>query len=142
MIDCILSVYSKDNDVLLLLWVTWSIKCLSCTSSSLRSVRGGELSIWSKIHSVCWCLLPRIKEPLLSSISCLHPQDRKEKHTHKANPFEQSVDSFIISGWFPYFCLLILLPFSITQSPGPRQPVWFSYLTHHSVLGWEVCCMT
>lgn len=86
--------YSKDNDVLLLLlWFTWSIKCLSCTSSSLRSL----LWRWAfNLVKNSFCLLmsvAKIKEPSCCSISCLHPQEWKRKHTHKANPFEQS-------GWF------------------------------------------
>lgn len=86
--------YSKDNDVLLLLlWFTWSIKCLSCTSSSLRSL----LWRWAfNLVKNSFCLLmsvAKIKEPSCCSISCLHPQEWKRKHTQKANPFEQS-------GWF------------------------------------------
>lgn len=83
--------YSKDNDVLLLLLLfTWSIKCLSCTSSSLRSL----LWRWAfNLVKNSFCLLmsvAKIKEPSCCSISCLHPQEWKRKHTHKANPFEQS----------------------------------------------------
>ena len=84
--------YSKDNDVLLLLlWFTWSIKCLSCTSSSLRSL----LWRWAfNLVKNSFCLLmsvAKIKEPSCCSISCLHPQEWKRKHTHKANPAREYV---------------------------------------------------
>lgn len=67
---------------------TWSIKCLSCTSSSLKSL----LWRWAfNLVKNSFCRLmsvAKIKEPSCCSISCLHPQEWERKHTHKTNPSE------------------------------------------------------
>ena len=114
---------SEDNDFFLLLF-TWSIKCLSCTSSSLKSL----LWRWAfNLVKNSFCLLmsvAKIKEPSCCSISCLHPQEWKRKHTHKSNPFEEG-DWLILSssgGLYSHFCLWFCL---LHRIPVLAAREWF-----------------
>lgn len=46
---------------------------------------GGELSIWSKIHSACWCLLPRSRSPVAVQYPvCIHKNERENTHREKS----------------------------------------------------------
>lgn len=113
--------------IMALLLFTWSRKCLSCTSSSLKSL------FWRWAFNLVknsFCLLmsvAKIKEPSCCSISCLHPQEWKRKHTQRENPFEEGIDS-VINRWLAisFLPLTLFIPQSSSASQSKSE-----FLTRH-----------
>lgn len=88
---------------------------------------GGELSIWSKIHSACWCLLPRSRSPVAVQYPvCIHKNERENTHREKIL-LRRVIDS-VINRWLAISFLPLIL--FITQSSSPPQSK-SEFLTHH-----------
>lgn len=123
---------SEGNDFFLLLLFTWSIKCLSCTSSRLKSL----LWRWAfNLVKNSFCLLmsvAKIKEPSCCSIFCLHPQEWKRKHTHKANSFEEG-DGFC---HHQVACTLISASDSVYYTESQSLQPESDSFTHHRFCPW------
>ena len=136
--------YSKDNDVFLLLLFTWSIKCLSCTSSSLRSL----LWRWAfNLVKNSFCLLmsvAKIKEPSCCSISCLHPQEWKRKHTQSKSLWAEWLTLSSSGDLFSYFCLWycwlhrVLVPCSPSVIHPPSLCPWMGGMPRTEQSDWNL----
>lgn len=127
---------SEDNGLFWLLLFTWSIKCLSWISSSLKSL----LWRWAfNLVKNSFCLLmsvAKIKEPSCCSISCLHPQEGKRKHTHTHSKSLWGGWLILSSsdGFYSHFCLWFCLLYRV---PVPCSLRVTLSLTIPFVLGWE-----
>lgn len=132
---------SEDNGFFFFFfWLlfTWSIKCLSCTSSSLKSL----LWRWAfNLVKNSFCLLmsvAKIKEPSCCSISCLHPPEWKRKHTHTQSKSFCGGRSILSSpsGLYAHFCLCYC---SIHRVPAPHSTRVVLSPIIASVFGQKIC---
>lgn len=77
----------------------------------------GEFSVGSKIHSACWCLLPRSRSPAAVQYPlCIHKNERENTHT-KQIPLRRVSDSAIVGGSSSCFCLWYCW---LHRVPGPH----------------------